>query len=58
MTHAFYIVTAYAVTAAVVLSLIAWTFFDGRARRRELAELDAKGLRRRGTAAPGGAPSP
>ncbi len=58
MTHAFYILAAYGLTAIVVLSLIAWTFLDGRARRRELAKLEATGLRRRGTATPGGIPSP
>ncbi|MGE6741503.1 heme exporter protein CcmD [Allorhizobium pseudoryzae] len=58
MTHAFYILTAYTLTTLTILSLIAWNWMDGRARRRELAELEASGLRRRSTAAPGGTPSP
>ncbi len=47
MTHAFYIMASYGVTALVVASLILWTWADGRARRRELAELEASGMRRR-----------
>ncbi|CDZ52655.1 heme exporter protein CcmD [Neorhizobium galegae] len=47
MSHTFYIAMSYAVSAAVVLSLIAWTWLDGRARRQELAELEASGIRRR-----------
>ncbi|WP_165216738.1 heme exporter protein CcmD [Affinirhizobium pseudoryzae] len=58
MTHAFYILTAYTLTTLTILSLIAWTWMDGRARRRELAELEASGLRRRSAAAPAGTPSP
>ena len=52
MTHAFYITMSYAVTATVCLCLIAWVWLDGRARRRELAELEASGIRRR-SAQPG-----
>jgi heme exporter protein D len=47
LTHTFYIAMAYAVTAIVTLCLIGWTWADGRARRRELAELEASGIRRR-----------
>lgn len=47
MTHTFYIAMSYAVAALVVLCLIAWTWLDGRARRQELAELEASGIRRR-----------
>jgi len=47
MNHAFYVYTSYGITAAVIVVLICRTWFDGRARRRELAELDAAGIRRR-----------
>ncbi|CAN7527289.1 MULTISPECIES: heme exporter protein CcmD [Neorhizobium] len=47
MSHTFYIAMSYAVSAAVILCLIAWTWLDGRARRQELAELEASGIRRR-----------
>ncbi|AYD02863.1 heme exporter protein CcmD [Neorhizobium sp. NCHU2750] len=47
MTHAFYIDTAYAVAGVITLCLIAWVWLDGRARQKELAELEASGIRRR-----------
>ena len=47
MTHTFYIAMSYAVTAIVTLCLIGWVWLDGRARRQELAELEASGIRRR-----------
>jgi heme exporter protein D len=47
MTHAFYISASYAFAAVVTLCLIAWVWFDGRARQKELAELEASGIRRR-----------
>lgn len=47
MSHAFYILTSYGVTALITLCLIGWTLADGRARRRELQELESSGIRRR-----------
>jgi heme exporter protein D len=47
MTHTFYISASYAVAAIVILCLIGWVWLDGRARKRELAELEASGIRRR-----------
>ncbi|MGE7369580.1 heme exporter protein CcmD [Neorhizobium sp. NPDC001467] len=47
MTHAFYIAMSYGIAALVSLCLIAWVWLDGRARARELAELEASGVRRR-----------
>ncbi len=47
MTHTFYIAMSYAVAAVVILCLIAWTWLDGRARQKELSELEASGIRRR-----------
>ena len=47
MSHAFYVYSAYGITAAITLGAICRTWLDGRARRRELAELEAAGLRRR-----------
>lgn len=58
MSHAFYIYTSYAVTALVTLGLIVWTWADGRARQRELKELEASGLRRRSAAAPAESKTP
>jgi heme exporter protein D len=47
VTHAGFIVTAYLVTALVLAGLVGWIVLDGRALRRRLAELEARGIRRR-----------
>ena len=47
MSHTFYIAASYAFAALVTLCLIGWVWLDGRARRKELAELEAAGIRRR-----------
>lgn len=54
MSHAFYIAMSYGITFAVSLCLIAWVWLDGRARRQELAELEASGIRRRSAQPIGG----
>jgi heme exporter protein D len=45
--HAAFIVASYVMAALVVLGLIAWVLADFRAQRRVLADLEARGLRRR-----------
>ncbi|MDX8518806.1 heme exporter protein CcmD [Mesorhizobium dulcispinae] len=45
--HALYVTAAYAVTAIVLAGLIGWILLDQRARKRELAALEAAGVRRR-----------
>ncbi len=45
--HALYVTAAYAVSALALGGLVAWIVLDLRARRRELAELEAAGVRRR-----------
>lgn len=47
MSHTFYIAASYAVTGIIALGLCLWVWLDGRARQRELAELEAAGHRRR-----------
>lgn len=47
MNHAAYVAAAYAAAFATVAGLILWVWLDGRARRRELAALEASGIRRR-----------
>lgn len=42
-----FILVAYLLAGVVVLGLIAWIVLDGRAQRRRLAELEARGVRRR-----------
>ncbi len=45
--HALYVAAAYGITAVVLAGLIGWILIDQRARKRELAELEAAGIRRR-----------
>jgi len=45
--HATFIVAAYAVASAVVLTLIAWVIIDYRAQCRLLAELVRRGITRK-----------
>jgi heme exporter protein D len=47
VSEAGFVAAAYAVTAVALAALIAWIFADGRAQRRRLAELEARGIRRR-----------
>lgn len=57
MTHIEYVIACYAMTALVVAALIIWVISDARGRQRELAELEASGIRRRSAAQPGAAAS-
>ena len=50
--HAAFIWAAYAVTATVFAALLAWLAWDGMRHRRRLADLDARGVRRRSGAKP------
>lgn len=45
--HALYVTAAYAASTIALAALVGWLLLDGRARRRELAELEASGVRRR-----------
>ncbi len=45
--HAVFIWSAYGVTVLVLAGLIAWLGFDGRAQERRLADLAARGVKRR-----------
>lgn len=47
MTHAGFIAAAYAVSAAVLVGLFLWIVRDGHVQRRRLADLEARGIRRR-----------
>ncbi|MBN9034129.1 MAG: heme exporter protein CcmD, partial [Rhizobiales bacterium] len=45
--HDWYVAAAYGLTALVLAGMIGWILADQSARRRELAELEAQGARRR-----------
>lgn len=46
-THDLYVAAAYAATAIVLAGLVGWILLDQKARKKELAELEASGIRRR-----------
>lgn len=48
--HAGFILAAYAATGVVLAGLIGWVYGDVRARKRELRELEARGVTRRSAA--------
>ena len=45
--HAAFIVTAYGATFLIVALLIGWLLFDGARQAAALADLEARGIRRR-----------
>ncbi len=45
--HALYVTAAYGISALAIASLIGWILADQRGRRREMAGLEASGVRRR-----------
>lgn len=45
--HSGFILAAYLVAAVALVGLLGWVVVDGRTQRRRLAELEARGLRRR-----------
>ena len=47
MSHLAFVSLAYGATALTFAALIGWVLIDQRGRRAELAELEARGVRRR-----------
>jgi heme exporter protein D len=45
--HWGYVLAAYGLTAVVMAGLIAWVIVDGRRHAKMLADLEARGVRRR-----------
>lgn len=45
--HAIYIVSAYLGVALAVAGLIGWTLYDASSTAKKLADLEARGIRRR-----------
>lgn len=45
--HAGFILAAYGIAVLVIAVLFVWIVVDGRAQRRQLADLEARGVRRR-----------
>jgi len=57
-THGGFIVLGYAITALVLIGLVVWVVIDHRAQKRRIAELEARGARRRSAGRPVRAPDP
>lgn len=45
--HAQFIISSYAVVALVLGGLVAWLWVDGARQKRLMADLEARGIRRR-----------
>jgi heme exporter protein D len=54
MDHPWFVGAAYGISAIVIAGLILWILLDGRARRRDIAALEASGVRRRSARDGGG----
>jgi heme exporter protein D len=52
MDHAGFIVAAYLTTLVVLGGMILWIVADGRTQKRHLADLEARGIRRRSAKGP------
>lgn len=46
-SYAFYVYGSYGFAVVVTIAVTLWTWADGRARQKELAALEAAGIRRR-----------
>ncbi|MCY0148950.1 heme exporter protein CcmD [Hoeflea sp. G2-23] len=53
MSHESFVFLSYAATAVTLVGVLVSILLDGRARKRELAELKAQGIRRRSQTATG-----
>jgi heme exporter protein D len=47
VTHTFFVSAAYIISAIVIGGMIAWIMLDQAARKRELNELEKRGVKRR-----------
>lgn len=48
MSHTLYVLAAYGISLVTLGAIMGWILLDQQARKRELAELEARGIRRRG----------
>jgi heme exporter protein D len=56
MDHPWFVAAAYGISAIVIAGQILWALLDGRARRRDIAELEKRGVRRRSAREEGAEP--
>lgn len=48
MSHTLYVIAAYGVSIVTLGALMGWIVLDQQARKQELADLEERGIRRRG----------
>jgi heme exporter protein D len=53
MSHAFYVYSAWAIGAVTLIAVSAYTWLESARLKRELARLEAQGIRRRSAQAGG-----
>ncbi|MGV3550437.1 heme exporter protein CcmD [Rhizobium sp.] len=53
MSHAFYVYSAWGIGAATLIAVTAYTWMESVRLKRELARLEAQGIRRRSAASGG-----
>ena len=51
--HAFYVYSAWGIGAVTLITVTAYTWFESTRLKRELARLEAQGIRRRSASATG-----
>jgi heme exporter protein D len=51
MDHPYFVAAAYGISAVVLAGMIAWILLDYRRRRRDIADLEESGIRRRSSTA-------
>jgi heme exporter protein D len=54
VAYVFYVYSSYGFAALVTIAVTLWTWADGQARRKEMARLEAAGIRRRSASAQDG----
>ena len=52
VTEIYYVWAAYFAAAIIVAAITLWTLMDARSQRRQLAEIEARGIKRRSAANP------
>jgi heme exporter protein D len=52
-SHAFYVYSAWGIGAVMLIAVTAYTWYESARLKRELARLEAQGIRRRSASASG-----
>lgn len=47
MNHSAFVAAAYGISALLIAAMVAWILVDQAMRKREIAELESRGIKRR-----------